>query len=138
MKAKLSIWSQYYYEMKIEDAVLEFIKNGIYASELSDEHGAELLSRSEDYIATGKALAAFLLEHNFEISQGHLWLNAKICIKNRMVSLIRRANKKSSPKTVTAHKDEGRRIGDRVLDFSELQALNFLLCNFSEKINFIT
>ena len=27
MEAKLSIWSQYYHEMKIEDAVLEFIKN---------------------------------------------------------------------------------------------------------------
>lgn len=36
MRAKLSIGSQYYYEMKVEDAVLEFIKNGIYASELSD------------------------------------------------------------------------------------------------------
>lgn len=88
MKAKLSIWSQYYYEMKIEDAVLEFIKNGIYASELSDEHGAELFSRSEDYIATGKALAAFLLEHNFEMSQGHLWLRAKICTNESAIGTL--------------------------------------------------
>ena len=79
MKAKLSIWSQYYYEMNAEEAVLEFIKNGIYASELSDEHGAELFSRSEDYIATGKAFAKFLAEHDFEMSQGHLWLRVKIC-----------------------------------------------------------
>ena len=79
MNARLSIWSHYYHEMKVEDAVLEFIKNGIYASELSDEHGAELFSRSEDYIATGKGFAKFLAEHNFEMSQGHLWLRVKIC-----------------------------------------------------------
>ena len=79
MDARLSIWSQYYHEMKIEDAVLEFIKNGIYCSELSDEHGAELLSRSEDYLSTGKRLAEFLREYNFEMSQGHLWLKIKIC-----------------------------------------------------------
>ena len=56
MEARLSIWSQYYHDLKVEDAVLEFIKNGIFCSELSDEHGAELLSRSEDFVATGKAL----------------------------------------------------------------------------------
>ena len=85
MEAKLSIWSQYYHEMKIEDAVLEFIKNGIYCSELSDEHGAELFSRSEDYVATGKKLAGFLREHNFCMTQGHLWLKVKICTDEEAV-----------------------------------------------------
>ena len=88
MEAKLSIWSQYYHEMKIEDAVLEFIKNGIYCSELSDEHGAELLSRDVDYIATGKKLAAFIQEHNFEMSQGHLWLKVKICTDETAVETL--------------------------------------------------
>ena len=88
MRATLSIWSQYYHEMKIEDAVLEFKKNGIYASELSDEHGAELLSRSDDHIATGKQLAAFLDEQDFEISQGHLWLNAKICTNEGAIDTL--------------------------------------------------
>ena len=85
MEAKLSVWSQYYHEMKIEDAVLEFIKNGIYCSELSDEHGAELFSRSEDYVATGKKLAGFLREHNFCMTQGHLWLKVKICTDEEAV-----------------------------------------------------
>ncbi len=79
MNAKLSIWSYYFHEMSPEDAVLEFIDNGIYASELSDEHGAELLSRDDDYIATGKKFGEFLREHNFCMSQGHLWLKVKIC-----------------------------------------------------------
>lgn len=79
MDTKLSIWSQYYYELKIEDAVERFIRNGIYASELSDEHGFELLNRSDDVVSTGKSLKNFIDERNFEISQGHLWLKVKIC-----------------------------------------------------------
>ncbi len=88
MEAKLSIWSQYYHEMKIEDAILEFKKNGIYCSELSDEHGEELFSRDEDYVATGKKLAAFLCEQNFEMSQGHLWLKVKICTDDGAVERL--------------------------------------------------
>ena len=49
---KLAIWSNYYHELSPEDAVREFIKNGIYASELSDEHGAMLLDRDDDVVAT--------------------------------------------------------------------------------------
>lgn len=76
---KLSIWSSYYAELKIEDAVQRFIKNGIYCSEISDEHGLELLNRSENVLETAKGFASFLNEHNFEISQGHLLLGIKIC-----------------------------------------------------------
>lgn len=79
METKLSIWSQYYHELKIEDAVERFIKNGVYASELSDEHGLELLQRSTDVISTGKNLKNFIDERGFEISQGHLWLRVKLC-----------------------------------------------------------
>ena len=76
---KLGIWSTYYYDLSPEDAVKEFLKNGIDACELSDEHGAVLLERDEDVVATGKRFAAFLREHNFSIPQGHLWLYVKIC-----------------------------------------------------------
>ena len=62
-----------------EDAVKEFIKCGIFCSELSDEHGRELYERGDDPVATGKAFAEFLKEHNFEMQQGHLWLSIKIC-----------------------------------------------------------
>ena len=76
---KLSIWSSYYMELKIEDAIKRFVDNGIYCIELSDEHGFELLSRNDDVLETAKNFAYFLKEYNFEISQGHLWLKIKIC-----------------------------------------------------------
>ena len=76
---KLSIWSSYYVDLKIEDAIEQFLENGIDCSELSDEHGCELLSRSDDISETAKTFSAFLKEKNFEISQGHLYLSIKIC-----------------------------------------------------------
>ena len=76
---KLAIWSNYYYELSPEDAVREFVKNGIFASELSDEHGAMLLERGENVVATGRAFKEFLSENDFDMSQGHLWLYARIC-----------------------------------------------------------
>ena len=79
MEAKLSIWSFYYYELSPEEAVEEFIKNGISCSELSGEHGLELLNRDVDVVSTGKKFAQFINERNFEISQGHLWLKVKLC-----------------------------------------------------------
>ena len=76
---KLSIWSSYYVDLKIEDAIGQLVENGIFASELSDEHGRELLERSEDISETARTFSAFLKEKNFEISQGHLYLSIKIC-----------------------------------------------------------
>jgi len=85
---KLSVWSSYYPELKIEDTVLRFIKNGIYCSELSDEHGSELLNRSSDITYTAKKFSEFLNEHNFEMSQGHLFLKAKICSDDKAVETL--------------------------------------------------
>ena len=76
---KLSIWSSYYMELSPEETVDRFCPNGIFCSELSDEHGLQLLSRSEDVIKTGTEFASFLKSRNFEISQGHLWLKIKLC-----------------------------------------------------------
>jgi len=76
---RLSVWSSYYVDLTIEDAIEKFIENGIYCSELSDEHGRELLDRNDDISATVKAFSAFLKEKNFELSQGHLYLSIKIC-----------------------------------------------------------
>lgn len=85
---KLSIWSSYYVELKIEDAVKRFIENGIYCSELSDEHGFELLNRSADIKETAKNFAAFLAENNFEMPQGHLFLKVKLCTDETAVDTI--------------------------------------------------
>lgn len=88
MDAKLSVWSSYYVELEIEDAVEELIKNGIYCSELSDEHGLQLLQRSENVKATGRKFADFLAQHSFEMSQGHLWLHVKICSDDKAVETL--------------------------------------------------
>lgn len=79
MEAKLGVWTSYYMDLDIKSAVKHFVDNGIFAGELSDEHGLELIKMSDDVVATGKELAKFLKEHNFDMSQGHLWLCAKIC-----------------------------------------------------------
>lgn len=76
---KLGIWSSYYMDLSIEEAIQRFVDNGVFCSELSDEHGFELLSRSDDVIKTAQTFSQFLKERNFEISQGHLWLKIKIC-----------------------------------------------------------
>lgn len=85
---KLSIWSSYFAELSPEDAVEEFIKNGIYASELSDEHGFMLMERSSDFVETGRKFGEFLKERNFEMSQGHLWLKIKYCSENTIEELF--------------------------------------------------
>ena len=76
---KLSIWSSYYKELKVEEAVERFLKNGISCFELSDEHGLELLNRSTDIIENGNNFKKFINDRNFEVSQGHLCLHIKIC-----------------------------------------------------------
>ena len=88
MQTKLSIWSGYYGECPIEGAVEEFIKDGIYASELSTEHGQELVDRDPDVVKTGKALRAFLEKKSFDMSQGHLWLRSNICSCPEAVDIL--------------------------------------------------
>ena len=90
MDAKLSVWSSYYVDLPIEEAVEELIRNGIFASELSDEHGLELLERDSDVVGTGKAFGKFLSDRNFEMSQGHLWLKVKLCEDEQAVARLYR------------------------------------------------
>lgn len=85
---KLSIWSSYYAELSAEEAVKRLIENGIYCSELSDEHGLELLNRSPDLLGTAKKFAAFLAENNFEMPQGHLFLRVKLCTDEAAVETL--------------------------------------------------
>lgn len=78
----LSIWSSYYVDLNPEDMVLEFEKNGMLYSELSDEHAAELLKRG-DPRKTGRQFKQYADSHNVKFPQGHLWLRCKICDKDR-------------------------------------------------------
>lgn len=75
---KLSIWSSYYAELSPEDAIVEIAKNGYSYTELSDEHGAELLGRG-DAKTVGAEFKRFADAHNVSIPQGHLYLTVKLC-----------------------------------------------------------
>ena len=88
MTPQLSIWSSYYVDLSPEDAVEEFIKYGITASELSDEHAAMLLERGEPR-AVGSQFSAFLREKNFTMTQGHLWLHCRLCQEGAVEILCR-------------------------------------------------
>ena len=88
MKPQLAVWSSYYVELSPEDAVEEFIKYGITASELSDEHAAMLLERGEPRVV-GRAFAAFLQERQFTMTQGHLWLQCRLCQEGAVETLCR-------------------------------------------------
>ena len=66
---RLSIWSQYYNGLSPEEVVERFIENGIYCSELSDEHGLELLERDADFVKTGEKFGQFAKDRGFEIYQ---------------------------------------------------------------------
>ena len=90
MNITLSVWSRYYKELSFEDAIRAFIKQGVYAVELSCEHGLELFSRSEDVVATGRAVQAFLKENNFTMTQGHLPLHfAIVGQREEMATMLR-------------------------------------------------
>lgn len=78
MNAKLSIWSFYYYDLSPEDTVKEFKKHGIFCSELSSEHGGQLLSRGEPE-QIGRQFREFLNDEGFTITQGHLSLGLQLC-----------------------------------------------------------
>ena len=78
MNTRLAVWSSYYCSLTPENAVLELKKYGITASELSDEHGAVLLNRGEPKVI-GEQFKAFLEKEEFIMTQGHLWLQAKLC-----------------------------------------------------------
>ena len=88
--------------------------------------------RQEATVAFYRAVTTYDLTQD-KVSFG---LYAKICINNRMISLMRRANKKSMPKTVSQKKEKGRKIGGRVLDLSELLSVSDRILSKREKLVF--
>jgi sugar phosphate isomerase/epimerase len=85
---KFSIWSSYYIDLSPEDAVLEFEKNGVRYSELSDEHGYALLSRGNSAEKTGESFRRFAEDHGLTFPQGHLWLKCRLC-ENGAVDILK-------------------------------------------------
>lgn len=75
---KYCIWSSYYYDLSPEDMLLEFKKHGYNSCELSFEHAYKLMERG-DIKKAGEEFARFARDNDFEISQGHLSYEAKLC-----------------------------------------------------------
>lgn len=74
---KISVWSSYLMENNPEEMVNEFSAYGFKYTEISDEHGKELLQRGEP-AKIGRALCEYAKGYDFSFSQGHLWLMADI------------------------------------------------------------
>jgi sugar phosphate isomerase/epimerase len=60
-----------------EEMVKEFFAHGFKYTELSDEHGKELIQRG-DPAKVGKVLREYATDYDFSFIQGHLWLTADI------------------------------------------------------------
>lgn len=84
MKAPFCVWSQYYRIDSPEESVLEFEKDGVEYIELAHEHGAILLERGADHVATGRAFGEFARAHGVSVLQGHLRFPAPIWSSGEM------------------------------------------------------
>jgi sugar phosphate isomerase/epimerase len=74
---KISLWSSFLMELSPEEMVDAFVLHGYKCTEISDEHGLELLQRGNP-VKTGQALYQYAAERGFSFPQGHLWLLADI------------------------------------------------------------
>jgi len=74
---KISVWSTYLMEHSPEEMVAEFSTHGFKYTELSDEHGKELIQRGNP-VKIGRALRKYAEDYDFSFIQGHLWLTADI------------------------------------------------------------
>ena len=88
MALELSIWSAYYIEHSAEDAIKRLRDLGVCYTELSDEHGAELLNRSDNVVETGKKFGEYARSIGMNIPQGHLWLACRIVTDPEAVNMI--------------------------------------------------
>ena len=87
----ISVWSAYLMESSPEEMVAEFVNHGFRYTEISDEHGKELLQRG-DPNKIGGALREHAANSGFSFPQGHLWLMADIVApsQNRRLETINR------------------------------------------------
>jgi len=74
---RISVWSWYLEGLSAEDMVKTFSAHGWECSELSSEHGHELLARGDPH-RIGAEFRRFAEEHNFSFPQAHFNLGADI------------------------------------------------------------
>jgi len=74
---QLSMWSSYLYELTPEEMVRTFLQHGWDCTELSTEHGWQLLDRG-DPVKVGREFRNFAKDQGFSFPQGHFYLKADI------------------------------------------------------------
>lgn len=74
---QLSMWSSYLYELSPEEMVRAFLQHGWDCTELSTEHGWQLLDRG-DPTKVGEEFRKFAEDQGFSFPQGHFYLKADI------------------------------------------------------------
>lgn len=79
MTLNFSIWTDFYNDLTVEESVLRLLKHGFTKSELSINHGQQLLNRMGLPEQVGKEFRAFLNDHGYTVSQGHLSFNRGLC-----------------------------------------------------------
>jgi len=74
---QISMWSSYLYELSPEEMVQTFLQHGWNCTELSTEHGWELLDRG-DPTKVGEKFRKYAEDQGFSFPQGHFYLKADI------------------------------------------------------------
>lgn len=75
----VSVWSDFFNDIPIEESIENFIVEGFSCTELSINHGNLLLQRDGTPEAIGNKLAEFVKSRNFRIPQGHLSFKKGLC-----------------------------------------------------------
>ena len=88
---KYSIWSNYLIRTEPEEMVVTLARKGWHYSELSTEHGEQLLGRG-DPANTGAEFKKFADRYGVKFPQGHLWLQVDIACEKQaeMVDILKR------------------------------------------------
>ncbi len=74
---QISMWSSYLHEFSPEEMVQTFVQHGWECTELSTEHGWQLLDRG-DPVRVGRKFRKFAENQGFTFPQGHFYLKADI------------------------------------------------------------
>lgn len=119
MKARFSIWSQFYNTKEPEEAILEFEKDGLEYTELSSEHITSLLEREGSPEKIGTDFANFCWQHGIKIPQAHMVFPSNIVSDSGAIDLIEKQIKMLSAMGVRAAVLHGDHLDGTALSYEE-------------------
>ena len=86
MRIEPSVWSAYFIDYNVAECVRAFTACGYTISELSTEHGFQLLEMGNT-AKIGAYVRGICDGSGFDFPQGHLWLGANICGEDRRATI---------------------------------------------------